>query len=218
MTVSEPAASVRLRLPSAGESDLVMPVWNGNEFLRADGRRPRSGRLHRGVSMPRTSNWISRSWFTVLAWRRSGRGGGTRRRRAVGPGRGTRSIETRAFLLGGDETAIPGSVSCSSHCPPSIGARVIEWSSPTLGSRCRASARDRRVGATWRRAHFPVMRSLPRLQAADLDPTHGYGSRAKPPRAAHPALFSSKHSRWPRRPNVGTRLLKHGRAGDTDDA
>ena len=40
LLVEDPAASVRLLLPSPGERDLVIPRWNGNEFLRADGSRP----------------------------------------------------------------------------------------------------------------------------------------------------------------------------------
>src|SRR5262245_46018164 len=39
-TVDEPAASVRILLPPPGSTDLVVPTWNGNEFLRADGTRP----------------------------------------------------------------------------------------------------------------------------------------------------------------------------------
>src|SRR5262249_6401237 len=39
-TVEEPAASVRLLLPSAPGAELVRPAWNGNEFLLPDGRRP----------------------------------------------------------------------------------------------------------------------------------------------------------------------------------
>src|SRR5207244_8343343 len=35
-----PAASVRVLLPSPGTADLVIPSWNGNEFLLPDGRRP----------------------------------------------------------------------------------------------------------------------------------------------------------------------------------
>ena len=38
--VDQPAASVRLLLPSGGDDGLVMPAWNGNEFLLPDGRRP----------------------------------------------------------------------------------------------------------------------------------------------------------------------------------
>jgi NADPH-dependent ferric siderophore reductase len=40
MSVAQPAASVRLLLPSPGNPDLVTPTWNGNEFLLPDGRRP----------------------------------------------------------------------------------------------------------------------------------------------------------------------------------
>src|SRR5207244_10313158 len=40
LTVEHPAASVRLLIPSAGAHELVVPVWNGNEFLLPDGQRP----------------------------------------------------------------------------------------------------------------------------------------------------------------------------------
>ena len=40
LVVDEPAASVRLLLPSRGTSDLEVPTWNGNEFLLANGERP----------------------------------------------------------------------------------------------------------------------------------------------------------------------------------
>src|SRR5437588_10054614 len=40
LTVEHPAASVRLLLPSPAGHELVMPSWNGNEFLLPDGRRP----------------------------------------------------------------------------------------------------------------------------------------------------------------------------------
>src|SRR5438270_2603456 len=38
--VDEPAASVRLLVPSPGADELVMPAWTGNEYLLPDGRRP----------------------------------------------------------------------------------------------------------------------------------------------------------------------------------
>lgn len=40
LVIDEPAASVRLLLPSPGTDELVMPDWTGNEFLLPDGRRP----------------------------------------------------------------------------------------------------------------------------------------------------------------------------------
>src|SRR5262245_8872609 len=36
----EPAASVRVLLPSAPDEPLVIPTWNGNEFLLPEGTRP----------------------------------------------------------------------------------------------------------------------------------------------------------------------------------
>jgi NADPH-dependent ferric siderophore reductase len=41
LVVEEPAASVRLLLPSPGAARLVVPEWQGNEFRLPDGRRPR---------------------------------------------------------------------------------------------------------------------------------------------------------------------------------
>lgn len=38
-TVEDPAASVRLMLPSPGTRELVMPTWERNEFLPPDGQR-----------------------------------------------------------------------------------------------------------------------------------------------------------------------------------
>lgn len=40
LAIDAPAASVRLLVPSPGTDELVMPEWNGNEFLLPDGRRP----------------------------------------------------------------------------------------------------------------------------------------------------------------------------------
>ena len=39
-TVTKPAASVRLLIPERDTTELVVPAWNGNEFLLAGGRRP----------------------------------------------------------------------------------------------------------------------------------------------------------------------------------
>lgn len=40
LTVTEPAASIRLLVPTPGTDELVLPTWNGNEFLLPDGSRP----------------------------------------------------------------------------------------------------------------------------------------------------------------------------------
>ena len=40
LEVAEPAASIRLLVPTPGTDELVIPEWNGNEFLLPDGSRP----------------------------------------------------------------------------------------------------------------------------------------------------------------------------------
>jgi NADPH-dependent ferric siderophore reductase len=40
LVVDQPAASVRLLLPSPPTRELVIPSWSGNEFLLPDERRP----------------------------------------------------------------------------------------------------------------------------------------------------------------------------------
>ena len=40
LVAPEPASSIRLLVPSPGTSQLVLPEWNGNEFLLPGGERP----------------------------------------------------------------------------------------------------------------------------------------------------------------------------------
>ena len=106
----EPAASVRLLLPSPGANELVMPRWNGNEFLLADGTRPVIRTL-----TPRRFDEETRELDVEIVLH----GAGVASRWAEqaqpgdavavsGPGRGyTVDASAPAFVLAGDETAIP---------------------------------------------------------------------------------------------------------------
>ena len=106
--VDEPAASVRLLLPTGGE--LVVPRWNGNEFLLADGSRPvirtftprrfdrESRELHLDVVLHGSG--------AASTWADTTQPGD--RAAVSGPGRGYDiDPNATAFLLAGDETAIP---------------------------------------------------------------------------------------------------------------
>ena len=103
-TVDEPAASVRLLLPASRRSRLVMPAWNGNEFLLPDGRRP----IIRTFTPLRVDADALRARHrSRRARRRASRRGGRARRRPAppaaisGPGRGyTIDRDAPAFLLG----------------------------------------------------------------------------------------------------------------------
>jgi NADPH-dependent ferric siderophore reductase len=104
---SEPAASVRLLLP---DGELVLPLWGGNNFVLPSGERPtmrtftprhyRSGMSELDIDIVLHPGGTAASWATDLAI-------GTEVA-VSGPGRGYEADpEAEAFLLVGDESAIP---------------------------------------------------------------------------------------------------------------
>jgi NADPH-dependent ferric siderophore reductase len=125
--VTEPAASVRLLLPSAG-SELVLPSWNGNEFLLAAGQRPTIRTL-----TPRDSDATAGTLVVEILLH----GDGAASQWAAecepgaavaisGPGRGyTIAAGAPAFLLAGDETAIPAMSQLLEVLPPTTPVQAI---------------------------------------------------------------------------------------------
>lgn len=109
LTVDQPAASVRLLVPTPG-SDLELPTWNGNEFLLADGSRP----VLRTFTPLRVDNDTGRldleivrhSGGAVSGWAETAEPGDPAA--VSGPGRGFDLPEgTTRLLVLGDETALP---------------------------------------------------------------------------------------------------------------
>jgi NADPH-dependent ferric siderophore reductase len=122
--VPEPAASVRLLLPSPGAA-LEIPAWNGNEFLSAAGTRPllrtltpryvRANELDVDVVLHdggRLSTWARsvRPGFEVAV---------------SGPGRGYDATAANDMLVAGDETAIPAMSQLLETFAPDVGITVI---------------------------------------------------------------------------------------------
>ena len=110
LVVEQPAASVRLLLPPGGARELVMPTWNGNEFLLADGRRPAIRTLtplrvdteHRQLDL----EIVVHDGGTASEWALKAQPGDEAA--ISGPGRGYPvDPEAQGFLLAGDESAIP---------------------------------------------------------------------------------------------------------------
>lgn len=110
LVIEEPAASVRLLIPSRGTDELVMAEWNGNEFLLPDGRRP----LIRTFTPRHLRTDPAELDLDVVLHGDEGASGWAARVEVggpgaiSGPGRGYEVDPTAdPLLLLGDETAIP---------------------------------------------------------------------------------------------------------------
>ena len=109
-SVEQPAASVRLLLPSPGAQEVVIPRWNGNEFLLPDGRRPAlrtfTPRRFDADASELDLDIVIHGPGVASEWAEAVTAGD--RAAVSGPGRGYAiDGDAPAFLLGGDETAIP---------------------------------------------------------------------------------------------------------------
>ena len=109
LAVEEPGASVRLLLASS-DGELVLPTWNGNEFLLPDGRRPPIRTFTPRRFDPEAHELdleiVVHGHGVASGWAETAAPGALAA--VSGPGRGyTIDREAPAFLLGGDETAIP---------------------------------------------------------------------------------------------------------------
>ena len=113
----DPAASVRVLFPEPGTSELVMPVWNGNEFLlpgsdgetrlrpyirtftpRATRAEPSTGPPELDVDVVLHGAGVASSWVETVDLGAPAA--------ISGPGRGYAAPD-QPHLLVGDETAIP---------------------------------------------------------------------------------------------------------------
>jgi NADPH-dependent ferric siderophore reductase len=130
--VEQPAASVRLLLPSHGE--LVIPAWRGNEFLLPDGSRPTIRTL-----TPRRADAAAGELDVDIVVHRGGAastwatGALPGAEAAVsGPGRGyTVDPNAGGLVLAGDETAIPAISQLLESLPATMSTQAhIEVAAP----------------------------------------------------------------------------------------
>jgi NADPH-dependent ferric siderophore reductase len=106
----ELASSVRLLLPPPGAQEIVVPTWNGNEFLLADGTRPVIRTLTPLRFEPQAAQLdveiVIHDHGPLSAWAQTAEPGSPVA--ISGPGRGYAiDADAPAFLLAGDESAIP---------------------------------------------------------------------------------------------------------------
>ncbi len=123
-----PAASVRLLLPSAWERDVVMPDWNGNEFLARDGSRPAIRTLtprrfapianELDVEIVRHGEAPLSSWADVAPVGAQVAVSGTGRGYAVDP-------DAPEMLVAGDESALPAICVLLEALPAAASVQVL---------------------------------------------------------------------------------------------
>lgn len=127
LQIDEPAASVRLLLPSPG-CDLEIPVWNGNEFLIRDGSRPII-RTFTPLNLDPEAltielDVVQHDGGAASTWAEAAAPGDPAA--ISGPGRGysiDRSVA--AYVLGGDETALPAIGQLIAAIPPEAHVLTI---------------------------------------------------------------------------------------------
>ena len=127
--VPDPAASVRLLLPSGGPgAELVMPSWNGNEFLLSAGRRPVLRTLTPLVAPGGADDELDvevvvHDGGAVSTWAVAAEEGAPAA--LSGPGRGSMVDATApAYLVAGDETALPAIGQVQAALPAGVPVQV----------------------------------------------------------------------------------------------
>jgi NADPH-dependent ferric siderophore reductase len=127
-TITDPAASVRLLLPPTGTASLELPIWNGNEFLAPDGSRPIirtfTPRCFDDATLELDLDIVLHDGGTASEWaRRAGAGDPAA---VSGPGRGYPvDSGAPAFLLAGDETALPAISQLIEMLPAAATVEII---------------------------------------------------------------------------------------------
>jgi NADPH-dependent ferric siderophore reductase len=126
--VEQAAASVRLLLPGSGAQTLVIPTWNGNEFLMPDGRRPTirtfTPRRVDPEALELDLDIVVHGGGAASEWAQAAAHGDPAA--VSGPGRGYAiAREAPAFLLAGDETAIPAISQLLEAIPTDASVRAI---------------------------------------------------------------------------------------------
>ncbi|NNL99062.1 MAG: siderophore-interacting protein [Acidimicrobiia bacterium] len=125
LVVDEPAASVRVLLPMPGTGELVVPEWNGNEFLLPDGNRPpiRTFTPRRAEDGELDIDMVIHEGGLASTWALQASPGDPAA--VSGPGRGyTIDPGASGYLLAGDETAIPAISQLLEAIPSAIPVQV----------------------------------------------------------------------------------------------
>ena len=221
-SVDEPAASVRLLLPAEPGAELLRPVWDGNEFLLPDGRRPVIRTLTPLRSDPTARTFdvevVLHDGGRVSQWAASAEPGTPAA--VSGPGRGyTIDASADAFLLAGDETALPAISELLPLLPASATVAVhVELAHPDA----RLALPDRYgTEIAWHDASADAppgtaLADAVIAAAVDADTRIWAAGEAASVQRIRRHLFSDRG--LPRTNTTIRGYWKHGRAGDDEEA
>ena len=220
--VDLPAASVRLLLPSPGSAQLVMPAWNGNEFLLPDGTRPAirtfTPRRVDPDALELDLDVVLHGSGAASQWAEGAAAGAEAA--ISGPGRGyTIDAGAPAFVLAGDETAIPAMSQLLELLPaatPVHGVRRDRGTRSAVRPR-RTSERARGLARAHGRRAGRRRACSPRCATPRSCPTRASGSRARRPACNGSGGTSSRNAGLTRAQATVRGYWKHGRAGTDDD-
>lgn len=220
LVVEQPAASVRLLLPSPGVQELVMPAWNGNEFLLPDGSRP-AIRTFTPLPIDAPSDVPELDLQIVVhgsgvasTWAEAAEPGVPAA--ISGPGRGYDvDPEAQAYCLAGDETAIPAIGQLLEALPRDIPVEVhIEVARPdarlTLPEHPQATVHWHDLPA----AAAPGEALLAAVRIADIGPDHRVWAAGEAAGVQRVRRHLFEERGLPRRNAAIRGYWKHGRAGD----
>ena len=221
LTVEQPAASVRLLIPSAGAHELVVPVWNGNEFLLPHGQRPAirtfTPRRVDPAALEIDLEIVLHGDGVASEWAAEATPGDLAA--VSGPGRGYAvDRDAPAFLLAGDETAIPAISQLLEVLPAETPVEVhVEVAHPDARVEM---PRHPRAGVAWHdrgSEPSPGGALVTAVRGADVAP----GARvwvageAAAVQRIRRHLFEDRG--FPRSQATVRGYWKHGRVGDADD-
>jgi NADPH-dependent ferric siderophore reductase len=213
--VPEPAASLRLLLPRNGE--LEVPRWNGNEFLLAEGRRPPLRTLTPVALDPSgpsvTVEVVLHGHGLLSDWAAAVEPGAPVA--ISGPGRGYEvDADARAFVLLGDETALPAIGTLLPRLPSEADvSMIVEVADPAAILALDHRPRHLDAGPVVGPGEEPGSTLVPALATTELPPgvrVWAAGEAAAMQRLRR-RLF--EEAGIPRAHAVVRGYWKHGRAG-----
>jgi NADPH-dependent ferric siderophore reductase len=207
--IDEPAASVRLLLPSPPSRELVVPTWNGNEFLLADGRRPVIRTFTPLLSADATQldvEIVLHDEGVASKWAADAGSGDPAA--LSGPGRGyVIDADADVYVIAGDESAIPAITQLLESLAPTSAVSVFVEARDTAR---RALPDHPRAGIEWCDSLFDALRD----SEITGDTRVWAAGEAAAMQRIRRHLFEERGIA--RRQATIRGYWKHGRAGDSD--